>query len=74
MKFILDTVLNFIRSHPLMDESVGHEHGKPAFFIRDLTFTHLVVDSVPVPLARHFGDTYRVYFAGTSKLQFSQIV
>lgn len=39
-----DTVLNFIRSHPLMDTAVNHEHSNPVFFKRDLVFTKLVVD------------------------------
>jgi hypothetical protein len=39
-----DTVLNFIRSHPLMDKAVNHEHNNPVFYKRDLVFTKLVVD------------------------------
>lgn len=39
-----DNVLNFIRSHPLMDRAVNHEHNNPVFFKRDLIFTKLVVD------------------------------
>lgn len=39
-----DTVLNFIRSHPLMDRAVNHEHHNPVFYKRDLVFTKLVVD------------------------------
>lgn len=39
-----DLVLNFIRSHPLMDNAVSHEHGNPIFYKRDLVFTKLVVD------------------------------
>lgn len=39
-----DTVLNFIRSHPLMDKAVNHEHNNPVFYKRDLMFTKLVVD------------------------------
>lgn len=39
-----DTVLNFIRSHPLMDKAVNHEHSNPVFYKRDLVFTKLVVD------------------------------
>lgn len=38
-----DTVLNFIRSHPLMDKAVNHEHNNPVFYKRDLIFTQLVV-------------------------------
>lgn len=39
-----DSVLNFIRSHPLMDKAVNHEHNNPVFYKRDLVFTKLVVD------------------------------
>lgn len=39
-----DTVLNFIRSHPLMDQAVTHEYNNPVFYKRDLVFTKLVVD------------------------------
>lgn len=39
-----DPVLNFIRSHPLMDKAVNHEHNNPVFYKRDLVFTKLVVD------------------------------
>lgn len=39
-----DTVLNFIRSHPLMDKAVNHEHNNPVYYKRDLVFTKLVVD------------------------------
>ncbi|KAF4526524.1 hypothetical protein B566_EDAN005891 [Ephemera danica] len=60
-----DTVLNFIRSHPLMDSAVAHENGKPVFYKRDLTFTHLVVDKVQV---RTYGNDqeYTVYYAGSN--------
>lgn len=50
-----------------MDEAVSHENGKPVFYMQDLTFTHLVVDKIPIPLSRQTGDHYSVYFAGTSK-------
>jgi hypothetical protein len=51
-----------------MDEAVSHEHGKPAFYMQDLTFTHLVVDRIPIVVPRQsFGDFYTVFFAGTRK-------
>jgi hypothetical protein len=53
-----------------MDEAVGHENGKPAFYIRDVTFTHVVADKVPVPLSRQAGDYYTVLYAGTSEIPF----
>lgn len=39
-----DSVLNFIRSHPLMDRAVNHMNNNPVFFKRDLVFTKIVVD------------------------------
>lgn len=39
-----DAVVNFIRSHPLMDKPVNHEHNNPVFYKRDLVFTKLAVD------------------------------
>ncbi len=41
-----DTVLNFIRKHPLMDSDVPHDAEGPAFYKRDVTFTKLAVDQV----------------------------
>jgi hypothetical protein len=42
-----DTVLNFIRKHPLMDGNVPHDaNGPPPFYARDVTFTKLTVDEV----------------------------
>lgn len=43
-----DRVLNFIRTHPLMDEHVGHQGEAPVFYKRDVVFSHLVVDRVSV--------------------------
>ncbi len=41
-----DTVLNFIRKHPLMDGDVPHEAGEggPVFYRRGVQFTRLAVD------------------------------
>ncbi|CAG0890637.1 unnamed protein product [Darwinula stevensoni] len=67
-----DSVLNFVRTHPLMDEAVNHEDGKPVFYKRDTVFTHIVVDKV-----RHGypGDQeYTVYFAATNKGEVYKIV
>jgi len=41
-----DTVLNFIRKHPLMDSDVPHDAEGPAFYKRDVVFTKLAVDQV----------------------------
>lgn len=55
-----DSVLNFIRVHPLMDSSVPSDGGKPVFFKRDVVFTKIAVDV-------HTSDQeYTTFFAGTS--------
>jgi len=41
-----DTVLNFIRKHPLMDSDVPHDAEGPAFSAKDVTFTKIAVDQV----------------------------
>ena len=46
-----DTVLNFIRKHPLMDSDVPHDAEGPAFYKRDVTFTKLAVDQVSQELS-----------------------
>jgi hypothetical protein len=56
-----DSVLNFIRVHPLMDSSVPSESGRPVFFKRDLVFTKIAVDFHVVN-----GIKYSVFFAGTN--------
>lgn len=56
-----DSVLNFIRGHPLMDSTVAHDNGHPVFYKRDVIFTRLVVDKIEVD-----GIQYLVYYAGTS--------
>ncbi|XP_049774301.1 semaphorin-2A isoform X1 [Schistocerca gregaria] len=68
-----DTVLNFIRSHPLMDGAVSHEGGKPVFYKRDVLFTQLVVDKLKVNLVGKNME-YIVYYAGTSTGQVYKVV
>jgi hypothetical protein len=68
-----DTVLNFIRSHPLMDSAVMHEHDKPVFFKRDVFFTRLVVDKIKVDIGGAVLD-YTVYYAGTNEGRVHKIV
>ncbi|XP_044257966.1 semaphorin-2A isoform X1 [Tribolium madens] len=68
-----DTVLNFIRSHPLMDSAVMHEHEKPVFFKRDVFFTRLVVDKIKVDIGGAVLD-YTVYYAGTNEGRVHKIV
>ena len=48
-----DRVLNFIRTHPLMDSTVAHQGGAPVFYKRDVIFTNIVVDKVYAGL---YGD------------------
>jgi len=59
-----DAVLNFIRNHPLMDETVSHENGAPVFYKGDVSFSSLVVERLTV---QGFADDkhYTVYYAGT---------
>lgn len=61
-----DTVLNFIRSHPLMDSAISHENEKPVFFKRDIMLTKLVVDKLRIDFPGINLD-YTVYYAGSSK-------
>ncbi|XP_075588237.1 semaphorin-2A-like isoform X3 [Dermatophagoides farinae] len=56
-----DSVLNFIRGHPLMDSAVEHDNGKPIFYKRDVIFTRIVVDRLEVD-----GIQYTAYFAATN--------
>lgn len=56
-----DTVLNFIRGHPLMDSSVPQDHNRPIFYKRDVVFTRLVVDT---QIADE--QLITIYFAGTT--------
>ncbi|VVC90235.1 unnamed protein product [Leptidea sinapis] len=60
-----DNVLNFIRSHPLMDSAVRHEGDAPAFYKRDLVLTTLVVDVQTIDMLAD-DVTYTVFYAGTS--------
>nr|CAD7462832.1 unnamed protein product [Timema tahoe] len=68
-----DTVLNFIRSHPLMDSAVDHEYGRPAYYKRDVLFTHIVVDRLKFKI---FGTEleYLVFYTGTNTGQVYKIV
>ena len=64
--YVTDTVLNFIRSHPLMDAAVSHERGVPVFFKRDLILTHLVVDKININVDGEERN-YVVYYTGSSE-------
>ena len=56
-----DSVLNFIRGHPLMDSSVSHDNERPVFYKRDVIFTRIVVDRLDME-----GIQFTAYYAGTS--------
>ncbi|XP_076304965.1 semaphorin-2A-like isoform X2 [Tachypleus tridentatus] len=55
-----DSVLNFIRGHPLMDSAVSQKNGKPVYYKRDVTLTSLIVDALDVD-----GISYTIYYAGS---------
>ncbi|KAM4756234.1 semaphorin-4C isoform 2-T2 [Cyanocitta cristata] len=56
-----DNTLNFAKKHPLMDEPVPPQRGRPLLLKKDANFTQLVVDRV----AGLDGATYEVLFIGT---------
>ncbi|XP_055379543.1 semaphorin-2A-like [Condylostylus longicornis] len=66
-----DSVLNFIRKHPLMDKAVDHEHAQPVFFKRDVILTKLVVDRIRID---KLNQEYLVYFVGTNTGSIYKIV
>ncbi|XP_061387720.1 semaphorin-2A [Musca vetustissima] len=66
-----DTVLNFIRSHPLMDKAVNHEHSNPVYYKRDLVFTKLVVDKIKIDI---LNQEYTVYYVGSNSGHIYKIV
>ncbi|XP_044576456.1 semaphorin-2A isoform X1 [Cotesia glomerata] len=68
-----DTVLNFIRSHPLMDSAISHENEKPVFFKRDIMFTRLVVDKLRIDFIG-MDLEYTVYYAGSSDGRVHKVV
>ncbi|EEB14535.1 Semaphorin-2A precursor, putative [Pediculus humanus corporis] len=68
-----DTVLNFIRSHPLMDEAVRHENDRPVFYKRDILFTHVVVDKIKIDSLVDQSE-YTLFYAATSEGKVYKIV
>ncbi|CRL00146.1 CLUMA_CG013422, isoform A [Clunio marinus] len=66
-----DTVVNFIRSHPLMDKPVNHEHNNPVFYKRDLVFTKLAVDKIRNQLTN---QEFKVHYVGTNNGRIYKIV
>ncbi|KAG8239315.1 hypothetical protein J437_LFUL015091 [Ladona fulva] len=61
-----DNVLNFIRSHPLMDMAVEHEFSKPAFFKRDVIFTKIVVEKMNVSVEDE-EVTFTILYVGSNE-------
>lgn len=57
-----DSVLNFIRGHPLMDSAVTHDNEKPVFYKKDVIFLKLVVENIEVE-----GIPYTIYYVGTNE-------
>lgn len=41
-----DRVLNFMRSHPLMNSQVNQQGGQPVLYKKDVLFTHIVVEKL----------------------------
>ncbi|XP_017961468.1 semaphorin-2A isoform X1 [Drosophila navojoa] len=66
-----DSVLNFIRKHPLMDKAVDHEFGNPVFYKRDVILTRLVVDKIRID---KLNQEFLVYFVATSTGHIYKIV
>lgn len=61
LSYILDAVINFIRSHPLMDAAIPHEYGKPVFYLKNVIITRIVIDYQKTDFGKHF----IIYYAGT---------
>lgn len=56
-----DNTLNFAKKHPLMDEPILPQRGRPLLLKKGANFTQLVVDRV----AGLDGTVYEVLFIGT---------
>lgn len=69
-----DTVLNFIRLHPLMDEAVAHEGDAPVFYRRDVLLTRLVVDAIRADIGGGAVADYAVFYAGASDGRVHKVV
>jgi len=61
-----DTVLNFIRQHPLMASNIPHDAQAPAFYQKDVAFTKIIVDEV-IKTSSYGSSEQRftIYYAGT---------
>ncbi|KAM4808876.1 semaphorin-4D isoform 1-T1 [Rhinophrynus dorsalis] len=58
-----DKTLQFVKDHPLMDDSVTPIGNKPRLVLRNVTYTQIVVDQVQAL----DGNTYDVMFISTDK-------
>jgi len=59
-----DRVLNFMRTHPLMDQDVDQQGGAPVFYKRDVVFSHIVVDQVTTGLYSDKQE-YTIFYIGS---------
>jgi len=61
-----DTMLNFIRKHPLMDLDVPHDAHGPVFYQKDVVFTKIIVDEVFKKTSYGSIDQqFNIYYAAT---------
>jgi len=67
-----DRVLNFMRSHPLMNSEVNHEGGAPVFYKRDVVFTHVIVDKLTVGMFSEERQ-FTLFYVGTIQGQIYKI-
>merc|ERR1719507_1974862 len=68
-----DRVLNFMRTHPLMDEHVGNQgQAGPTFYKRDVIFTHIVVDQMTTGMYSDKQD-YTIFYIGAKTGQIFKV-
>jgi len=67
-----DKVLNFIRTHPMMDEDVAHRGEAPVFFKRDVIFTHIVVDKMTTGMYSDKKE-FTIYYIGAKTGQIYKV-
>jgi hypothetical protein len=67
-----DRVLNFIRTHPQMDEHVSNQGDAPVFYKRDVVFSHIVVDRVTTGSFSDKTD-YTIFYIGAKTGQIFKV-
>ena len=67
-----DRVLNFMRTHPLMDEDVGNQGQAPVFYKRDVVFSHIVVDQMTTGMYSDKQD-YTIFYIGAKTGQIFKV-